>query len=89
MDFGKITVPTKWEEVTLKQFTELLTIYDKENKDILDIISMFTGRDKDELRYRNLKMNHNITTYVIWELDYNEDFNVENYIKNVLNINIE
>lgn len=50
MDFGKITVPTKWEEVTLKQFTELLTIYDKENKDILDIISMFTGRSKDELR---------------------------------------
>lgn len=50
MNFGKITVPTKWEEVTLKQFTELLTIYDKENKDILDIISMFTGRDKDELR---------------------------------------
>ena len=46
-------------------------------------------RDKDELRYRNLKMNHNITTYVIWELDYNEDFNVESYIKNVLNINIE
>ena len=50
MNFGKITVPPKWEEVTLKQFTELLTIYDKENKDILDIISMFTGRDKDELR---------------------------------------
>ena len=50
MNFGKITVPTKWEEVTLKQFTELLTIYDKENKDILDIISMFTGRSKDELR---------------------------------------
>ena len=50
MDFGKITVPTKWEEVTLKQFTELLIIYDKENKDILDIISMFTGRSKDELR---------------------------------------
>ena len=50
MDFGKITVPTKWEEVTLKQFTELLTIYDKEDKDILDIISMFTGRSKDELR---------------------------------------
>lgn len=50
MDFGKITVPTSWEQVTLKQFTELLAIYDKENKDILDIISMFTGRDKDELR---------------------------------------
>ena len=50
MNFGKIKVPTKWEEVTLKQFTELLTIYDKENKDILDIISMFTGRSKDELR---------------------------------------
>ena len=50
MNFGKITVPTKWEEVTLKQFTELLTIYDKEDKDILDIISMFTGRSKDELR---------------------------------------
>lgn len=50
MNFGKITVATSWEQVTLKQFQELLAIYDRENKDILDIISLFTGRDKDELR---------------------------------------
>lgn len=50
MDFGKINIPTKWSEVTLKQFQELMRIYNQEDKDILDILSVFSGKDKKELR---------------------------------------
>lgn len=50
MDFGKITIPTKWSEVTLKQFQELMKVYNQEDKDILDILSIFTQKDKKELR---------------------------------------
>lgn len=50
MDFGKITIPTKWSEVTLKQFQELMKIYNQEDKDILDILSLFTQKSKKELR---------------------------------------
>lgn len=50
MDFGKITIPTKWSEVTLKQFQELMKVYNQEDKDILDILSLFTQKSKKELR---------------------------------------
>lgn len=52
MNFGKITIATKWSEVTLKQFGEIMRIYkDEENKNnILDIIAVMTGRDIKELR---------------------------------------
>lgn len=50
MDFGKITVPTKWDDITLKQFQELMKIYSQEDKDILDILSLFTQKSKKELR---------------------------------------
>lgn len=50
MDFGKITIPTKWSEVTLKQFQELMKVYNQEDKDILDILSIFAQKSKKELR---------------------------------------
>lgn len=50
MDFGKITVPTKWDDITLKQFQELMKIYSQEDKDIIDILSLFTQKSKKELR---------------------------------------
>lgn len=50
MDFGKINIPTKWSDITLKQFQELMKIYEQEDKDILDILALFSGRDKKELK---------------------------------------
>lgn len=50
MDFGKINIPTKWEDITLKQFQELMKIYEQEDKDILDILALFTQRSKKELK---------------------------------------
>lgn len=50
MNFGKVNIPTKWEEVTLKQFEKLLEVYDREQKDITDVISVMSGRSKDEIK---------------------------------------
>ena len=50
MDFGKVTIPTKWEDITLKQFCELMRVYDKDDKDILDVLEVLSGRTKSELR---------------------------------------
>lgn len=50
MDYGKIEMPTKWEDVSLWQFQELMRIYKREDRDILDILELFSGRDKEELR---------------------------------------
>ena len=50
MNFGKVQLPTKWEDITLEQFQELMRIYNEEDKDILDIVSLFSKKDKKELR---------------------------------------
>ena len=50
MDFGKVTIPTKWEDITLKQFCELMRVYDKDDKDILDVLEVLSGKSKSELR---------------------------------------
>lgn len=51
MDLGKITVPSKWEEVTLKQWQELSRYYsDKDSKfNIDDVLHIFTDKTKDEI----------------------------------------
>lgn len=45
-------------------------------------------RENDQKRYNLLKQLYNIDTYIIWELDYNKNFNVKNYINNVLKIKL-
>lgn len=50
MNFGEVTLPTKWSDITLKQFMQLMDIYEKENKDMLDILELFSQRSRKELR---------------------------------------
>lgn len=43
-------------------------------------------REKDFIRYKNLKTNHDITTIIIWELDAkNPNFDLKQFIKENLN----
>ena len=48
-DFGNITVPTKWEDVNLKQYQEIQKARE-ENSDIIRIISILTDKKDDEIR---------------------------------------
>lgn len=50
MDFGKVTIPTKWEEINLQKFCELMKVYEKEDRDILDVLEVLSGKTKSELR---------------------------------------
>lgn len=49
VDLGKVTVPDCWEKVTLKQFSEIVTLYESEDKNTVDILSIFTGKSREEL----------------------------------------
>ena len=44
--------------------------------------------ENDNLRYTKLKEIYGINTYIIWENDYKNNFNVEDFIINTLKINI-
>lgn len=48
-DYGEIKVPTKWDEISLKQYQKIEEFYEDKNKkfDILDVIDIFIDKDKD------------------------------------------
>ena len=48
-DYGNITVPTSWEQITLGQFVKLMRLQEEENKtdvSLIDIMAVLTGTDK-------------------------------------------
>lgn len=48
-DYGNITVPTSWEDITLRQFVNLMRLQEAEGKDelsVVDIMAVLTGTDK-------------------------------------------
>lgn len=51
-NFGRWTLPTKWDEVTLGQFSELEKLYDGKASDgvnQIDVISVLSGKPRDEV----------------------------------------
>lgn len=49
-DFGKIRIPTKWEDVTLGQFEQIMKLTGGENNgrvDVISLLSILTGQDED------------------------------------------
>lgn len=48
-DYGNITVPTSWDDITLRQFVNLMKLQEAEGKNelsIVDIMAVLTGTDK-------------------------------------------
>ena len=47
-DFGEVTIPERWEEVTLKQFTDLMRLEGEDGeRDIRDVIAVLTDNDRE------------------------------------------
>ena len=51
IDFGSWTVPTSWDELTLKQFQEIEKYYSDKDKDfdIREVLHIFTDHTRDEI----------------------------------------
>lgn len=49
VDFGEVKLPTKWSDITLKQYQELQKAHDN-NADMIKIISILTNREENEIR---------------------------------------
>lgn len=48
-DFGEWTIADKWEDVSLKQFVELMRLNDSGIRDIRDVIAILSDHTKDEI----------------------------------------
>lgn len=51
IDYGEWTLPTRWEDVTLKQYQEIERYYsDKDKKfDLREVLEIFTNHTRDEI----------------------------------------
>lgn len=64
IDYNKWTVPTSWDEVTVKMFEDVEKYYsENENVDIRDIVHILCGKTKDDvnelpMEFLNIIMGH-------------------------------
>ena len=49
IDFGEINIPTRWEQINLKQYQEIQKARDNDT-DILKIVSILTEKKEDDIR---------------------------------------
>ena len=51
IDYGEVTIPTSWDELTLKQYQEIERYYEDKDKefDVREVLHIFTNRTMDEI----------------------------------------
>lgn len=51
IDFGKWTVPTKWDDVTLEMFQKIEKYYSDKDKDfdVREVLDIFTDHTREEI----------------------------------------
>lgn len=51
IDYGEVTIPTSWDELTLKQYQEIERYYEDKDKefDVREVLHIFTNRTLDEI----------------------------------------
>ena len=67
-DFGQWKVPTKWEEVTLKQYQEIERYYEDKDKDfdVRDVLHIFTDKTMDEINELPLDFLEEIMAHLLF-----------------------
>lgn len=52
IDYGELNIPESWNDVTLKQYQEIEKYYENKDEgfDVLSVIDILTGKDKDYIK---------------------------------------
>ena len=68
IDYGQWTVPTKWEDVTLKQFQEVEKYYEDKDKkfDVREVLHIFTDKTQDEINALPLEFLEEIMSNLLF-----------------------
>lgn len=82
IDYGKWTVPTRWEEVTLKQFQEIERYYEDKDKkfDVREVLHIFTDHTQDEINALPVDFLEEIMSHLIFLQTKPEDKEPSNKI---------
>ena len=83
IDFGKWTVPTSWEELTLKQFQEIEKYYSNTDKDfdIREVLHIFTNKTEDEINALPIVFTNELMNKLMFLKDKPKDYEPSNFIE--------
>lgn len=83
IDFGKWTVPTSWEEITLKQFQEIEKYYSNKDKDfdIREVLHIFTNKTEDEINALPITFTNELMNKLMFLKDKPKDYEPSNFIE--------
>ena len=83
IDFGSWTVPTSWEEITLKQFQEIEKYYSNKDKDfdIREVLHIFTNKTEDEINALPITFTNELMNKLMFLKDKPNDYEPSNFIE--------
>ena len=83
IDFGSWTVPTSWEEITLKQFQEIEKYYSDKDKDfdIREVLHIFTNKTEDEINELPIVFTNELMNKLMFLKDKPNDYEPSNFIE--------
>ena len=82
IDFGSWTVPTSWDEITLKQFQEIEKYYSDKDKDfdIREVLHIFTNKTEDEINELPIVFTNELMNKLMFLKDKPKDYEPSNFI---------
>ena len=82
IDFGSWTVPTSWDELTLKQFQEIEKYYSNKDKDfdIREVLHIFTNKTEDEINELPIVFTNELMNKLMFLKDKPKDYEPSNFI---------
>lgn len=83
IDFGSWTVPTSWDELTLKQFQEIEKYYSDKDKDfdIRDVLHIFTNKTEDEINALPIVFTNELMNKLMFLKDKPKEYEASNFIE--------
>lgn len=83
IDFGSWTVPTSWDELTLKQFQEIEKYYSDKDKDfdIRDVLHIFTNKTEDEINALPIVFTNELMNKLMFLKDKPKEYEPSNFIE--------
>lgn len=83
IDFGSFTIPTAWDEVTLKMFQDIERYYDDKDKqfDARDVLQIFTNKSVDEINALPMELTEMLMDKLLFLQEKPQDVKASNKIK--------
>ena len=83
IDYGKISIPTSWDEITLKQFQDIERYYDDKDKkfDAREVLHIFTNKTVDEINALPLELTEILMNKLLFLQEKPKDVEPSNKVK--------